>query len=103
MERYSDPPTLLQVLQVVVVLLVLPLTLFRGSCVSEDVAIKAATTSGYTNPKVLDRHYFFVGWQGCSGSDAAGFDVEAINPQGQKVQLLVCSGFFVKAATVRIP
>jgi hypothetical protein len=103
MGRYSDPPTLLQVFQVVVVLLFFPLVLLRGSCVDKEVAIHAATVEGYTDVKVTDRHDFLAAWYGCSGSDAVGFEVSATNVKGERVKLLVCSGWLIKAATVRIP
>lgn len=104
MSRYGEEPSFMRVLVLVSFLVIaLPLILFRGSCVSDEVALRAAATSGYTNPKVVERRVFFVGWQGCSESDAVGFVVKATNVQGQEVTLLVCSGYFVKAATVRIP
>jgi hypothetical protein len=103
MGRYSDPPSFMNVLQVVLVLLAIPLVLLRGGCVDKEVAIHAATVEGYTDVKVTDRHDFLAAWHGCSGSDAVGFEVSATNVKGDRVKLLVCSGWLIKAATVRIP
>lgn len=75
----------------------------RGYSVDDNVALQAAKASGYTEPRVVDRHNVFPSFNGCSGSDAVGFDVEAKNSQGEKVRLLICSGWIFKASTVRIP
>lgn len=74
----------------------------RGCMVSADVAIRAVEASGFSDPKVVARHDVFPSLSGCANDDAAGFDVQARNAQGQPVLLLVCSGLLVKAATVRV-
>ncbi len=70
--------------------------------VSADVAIHAVEAAGYTEARVVARHDLFPSLSGCANDDAAGFDVEAVNSQGQRVTVLVCSGLLVKAATVRM-
>lgn len=71
--------------------------------VDTNTARNAAETAGYTDVKVKDTHYFFVGFYGCSSGDAAAFDVRAKNPQGKDVSILVCSGWPFKGSTVRVP
>jgi hypothetical protein len=84
-------------------LVVLVITSVRGYLVADEVALHAATASGYTDAVVTNRHNIWPGLFGCDGKDAAGFTVTATNSQKQRVELLVCSGLFFKAATVRIP
>jgi hypothetical protein len=75
----------------------------RGYLVNDEVALHAAQVSGYTDVAVTGRHNIWPGLFGCSGHDAVGINVTATNPQGQRVDLLVCSGWLFKSATVRIP
>jgi hypothetical protein len=71
--------------------------------VDRSTAIRAAEAAGYMQPRVVEEHYFFVGWQGCSSGDAAAFLVSAKNAQEKPVSILVCSGWPFKGSTVRIP
>ena len=75
----------------------------RGYFVSDEVALHTAAASGYTDATVINRHNVWPGLFGCDGHDAVGFTMSATNAQKQRVELLVCSGLFFKAATVRIP
>lgn len=68
--------------------------------IAESGAIRAAEGMGYTNVKVIDRHTFFPGLQGCSRSDMVMFDVTGTDPRGKKRSFIVCDGVF-KASTVR--
>jgi hypothetical protein len=84
------------------VVLVISFFAFCSGClVSEDVAIRALETQGFSNVRVTDKHWILVGMQGCSDSDAAKFDAEATNSAGRRVQLYVCAGWLWKGATVR--
>lgn len=56
---------------------------------------------GFTNPECVEEIDFVVAWDGCSKGDDRAFKVWATNAQGQRVQLLVCTGLW-KAATVRV-
>ena len=71
--------------------------------VDSGEALKAVSVSGYTQGKVIREHRLFVSLEGCSKSDSAGFEVDALNMQGKPVRLLVCVGWPLKSATVRIP
>jgi hypothetical protein len=103
MSSHHDSPSFMKVLVTVAFfVIVLPLIVFRGSCVEQEVALHAVQVEGYTDAKVVDRHNVFAGWQGCAGEDAVGFDVEATNVKGERVKLLVCAGWWLKAATVRV-
>ncbi len=61
----------------------------------------AAETQGYSGANATACHKFFVGWRGCSGSDAWACEVSATNPAGRKVEVEVCMGWALKGATVR--
>lgn len=74
---------------------------YKSADTSDARAIHAAETQGFTHVKVLDKHYFVPQWYGCGHDDDLGWDIEATNPIGQRVQLIVCAGFWMKGATVR--
>lgn len=90
------------VISIVTVLLFL-LAACRGYLVSDEVAIHTAVSAGYTSPRITDRHNIAPGFWGCGEGDAVGFEVDAKNPNGQPVHILVCAGWLFKSATVRIP
>jgi len=90
------------VLLVAIVVLVALASCGRGAFVSNQVAVRALETQGYTDVQVTDHSWFAIGWRGCDDKDAARFTATAKNPAGQKVTLYVCSGL-LKGATIRTP
>ncbi len=76
-------------------------SVFRGAFVDESVAVSALETQGYSDIRIMERHWFLVGLRGCDGDDAAQFATEATNPAGKRVQLYVCAGWPFKGATIR--
>jgi hypothetical protein len=84
------------------IVLILGLIFLPMAYLDNGVALRAAETSGYTDARVLDSHYFFSSMYGCSKGDDAAFDVAAKNPQGKPVQIVVCAGWPFKGATVRV-
>jgi len=74
---------------------------FRGCLLNPGDARRALEEQGYKDPVVEEQHICFAGFRGCSGSDAAAFDVEATNVLGKRVKLLVCAGWPFKGLTVR--
>jgi len=80
---------------------VLAFGIFRGLCVDKSMALRAMEKQGYNDVRVVDYHWFMVGFRGCSGHDAAKFDVVAKNPVGKKVECFVCVGWPFKGATIR--
>lgn len=74
---------------------------FGGAFVSDDVAIKALRTQGYSNIKIVEKNWFLPGLTGCDSRDAVQFKVKAKNPVGNNVEVLVCSGWLFKGATIR--
>jgi len=78
--------------QVVAVLLVLAVL---SACSSSGDAQKALEAQGFTDIQTHG-HAFF----GCSDSDDFATKFEAINPKGQHVSGVVCSGW-TKGATIR--
>lgn len=73
----------------------------RGALVSEDVAVAALETQGYSNIRIESSAWFAVGLRGCDSRDAAKFNAVAINPAGKEVHLFVCTGWLFKGATIR--
>ena len=87
-------------LYVFVILLVI-LSVCRGSFVNEETVISAIENQGYSNVTVTDHAWFLVGYRGCDAHDAARFTVTAINPVGREVEIYACSGFPFKKITIR--
>ena len=73
----------------------------RGSCADEEQAIRAAENLGFSEVKVIEKSIWFIGFKGCSASDAALFEVVAKNPVGREVEVGVCVGWPFKGATMR--
>ena len=63
-------------------------------------AEQTAEDMGFTQPEVTETSRWLVGLQGCDKYDSIGFEMTAINAQGQEVDILVCKGL-LKGATVR--
>ena len=88
------------ILYIFVILLVI-LSICRGSLVNEATVIEAVENQGYSNADVTDHAWFFIGYRGCDDHDAARFTITAINPIGQEVEIYACSGFPFKGITIR--
>ena len=88
---------------IIVTLLVALLLMCRGVFVSNDVGVQALENQSYTNIRVIDNVFFFVGFRGCEGTDAARITATATNQLGKDVTLYVCAGWPFKGATVRNP
>jgi hypothetical protein len=87
-----------------VILLVLIIAIFwigRGMCVSEDTAVQALETQGFSNVKVTHKAYFFISCRGGSEDDDVMFTCNATNPAGKEVTVYVFAGWPFKGATVR--
>jgi hypothetical protein len=73
-----------------------------GFMVSADGAINAAQSDGFSQVKIVAEHRVLASiTAGCDSSDAAGFEMTAVNAAGQKVNLTVCGGWPFKGFTVR--
>ena len=75
---------------------------FSGALVSQEVAIRAAEVQGFSDIRITDHSYAWVGVRGCDGADAARFTVRGKNAAGKEVEFYVCTGFF-KGGTIRTP
>lgn len=73
----------------------------RGCMVSEDVAVRALETNGFSDIKITDHDYFALVLRGGSTDDAARFTAEATNPVGKRVTVEVYTGWLFKGATIR--
>lgn len=73
----------------------------RGNCADEESAIRAAENFGFSEVKVIEKSIWFIGLRGCSGGDAALFELRAKNPAGRVVNVGVCLGWPFKGATMR--
>lgn len=87
---------------IVGIIVLFVLSLVRGAFVSRDDAVRAAETFGFSEVQITNHHWFLVGFAGCDMQDAAAFPARAINPTGDPVEIVVCSGFPLKGFTVRI-
>lgn len=83
--------------------LLLALTLSGcGSCVDDNSVKRAVEKQGYSEVKIKDKHIFMVGYHGCdSNSDAAAYEMKAVNAKGDRVALVVCAGWPFKGVTIR--
>ncbi len=84
----------------ILIFLVAALVIVRGVFVHPSVAVNALKTQGYSNVEVKSHDWFMIGFRGCDEKDAAKFTAEAINPVGEKVEVIVCTGI-LKGATIR--
>ncbi|MFH1430180.1 MAG: type II secretion system protein [Candidatus Uhrbacteria bacterium] len=90
--------TLIEIM-IVIACIGIILAMFMGFLVSQDTAIHAAQTQGYSEPIVTNDMRIAVRLRGCGG-DAAGFEMDATNPRGERVKILVCCGL-LKNCTIR--
>lgn len=63
-------------------------------------AVATAEDMGFTDAEVTEVNRWYPGFQGCDEKDSIGFELNATNPNGDEVDLLVCKGLF-KGATIR--
>jgi len=96
-ELFTTP----QFYQILLLVAILCLVLFRGALVADSSAIKALDDAGYSNVVVQDRAYFAIAIRGGSKGDAARFTCKATNPAGKEVVIYVFVGWPFKGATVR--
>jgi len=75
----------------------------RGACspIDENDAKQAAVKQNYKDVQILSRDWFLVGVRGCDSHDALKFEAKATNVHGDRVNLLICSGWILKGMTVR--
>jgi len=91
---------LIEVLLLIWILIMIA-SLWRGYLVNDDFAVKALENHGFSNVEVVDRGVFLVGFRGGSASDAVIFRTRAINSIGKEVKISVCAGWPFKGATIR--
>lgn len=82
------------------ILIIVLLIFARGVCCDEREAIRALKIRGYTKVELVEHKYVAVAFRGC-GTDAARFDMKAINPAGEEVEVFICTGLWLKGATLR--
>lgn len=76
---------------------------FAGATIDGSVAVHALEAHGFSEVKIVEKSIFFVSLRGCGRGDAAMFVAEATNPAGKRANVIVCVGWPMKAATVRVP
>lgn len=98
------PFTFVEVITIAVVVLVLLLVLApTGLMVPDSKAVRALETQGFSDIKITERAWYFIGMRGGDKSDSVRFTATATNPAGKKVQVYVFSGWLFKGATIRTP
>lgn len=75
------------------------LAFLMNSCAGESDACRAITNMGFTRCKVMDTDYFGISLNGCHQEDNVSFELSAVNPGGQQVNLVACCGWF--SCTIR--
>jgi len=86
---------------VAVVAVIVGIFQLPGLFVDQSVAVKALENQGFSNITIIEKDWLFVGFKGCDASDSARFPVIATNPLGKRVEVMVCSGWLFKGATIR--
>lgn len=75
-------------------------SVFQYGLVADDQkAIHTLEVQGYSDIVIVSKSPAIFG---CGEGDAVRFDVEATNPKGERVSLIVCSGI-LKGSTIRVP
>ena len=96
---------LLIVIAVVGILIAGMVVVFGDGCGADDSqAIRAATTNGFSNPRVTKRSIVNVlSSYGCSDEDDYAYAVTATNVVGKEVDITVCcgGGLSSKGCTIR--
>jgi hypothetical protein len=72
-----------------------------GAMIDADEPEQALVEAGYTKPNCSTNHWVTPHWNGCSDDDDSAWDCTALNPQGKKVSVTVCSNFWFKGSTIR--
>lgn len=72
-----------------------------GAFVSEEDTAKAVEKQGYQNVQIQKKHIFFTNFLGCGENDVAMFKATATNSMGQKVDIIICTGWPFKGVTIR--
>ena len=86
---------------IVVIVVAIVLSIFRGLFVDQLIAVRALEKQGYENIQISEKDWFIVGLRGCDGKDAAKFVARATNSLKKEVELNVCVGWPFKGATIR--
>lgn len=87
----------------IIVGIALAVVLILATCMAtddKDAPLRALRNAGFRDA-VVERSDFAWPLSGCGEDDAAAHTVSAVNPAGQRVQLLVCCGVWSKACTIR--
>lgn len=88
---------------IVILIFVLLIGCGRGCLVSENKAVSALETYGFSEIEIIKRQWFAVQFLGGSEEDCVRFTAMATNPAGKRVRVYVYSGWPFKGATVRNP
>ena len=86
---------------VVIFVIVISVSCGRGFLVGEQRVTTAAEKAGLQSARIISSHRIWPVFFGCDKHDAAGFKVEGINPNGMKVDAMVCCGWILKGCTMR--
>jgi hypothetical protein len=68
--------------------------IFGGAFIDPQIAIEALDAQAYTDIRIIDRTWLFVGLHGCDGRDRVKFTAAVKDPAGRPIEVYVCSGFF---------
>ena len=101
MRATHDTPTSIRLIMLAVFIVALVWIDVGRTSIKNQKAIETLHTMGFTNIQVMDKSIWFVSMDGCSGGDGVSFDCMAVNPKGDRVNVLVCCGYPFKGCTAR--
>lgn len=88
-------------LMVLVVFLSLGFAGCSGACVDDGEVKSAVEKQGYSNVVIKEKFIVTHSYRGCSDSDDAAYKMQADNPKGDRVDIIVCAGWPFKGVTIR--
>ncbi len=96
--------TLLSSASLIICAIALIIIFFCGGLfVSENKALTALQTNGFTEVKIIDHDWFLIFLRGGDARDNARFKATALNPRNERVTVYVFAGWPFKGATIRTP
>jgi hypothetical protein len=76
--------------------------LLRAACApTASDAMKAMRTMGFRDIAIVGSHEWAPNFNGCAEDDAVAHEATATNSAGEKAQVVVCCGMWLKGCTVR--
>jgi hypothetical protein len=72
-----------------------------GALIDDSTPEQALRDEGYTKPSCTTSHWLMPHFYGCGDDDDTAWECSAVNNNGKKVNLTVCSNYLFKGSTIR--